>query len=156
MIIIALRVMQRISNINLLFDSAWILMLKDFEYVLKLQSISLMSPMNQPLGDVWTGLVLCFHVKRLWKRKCFIFCDHSALNHIQQTFEIWTVIWFHYNEDTWELWRVRSPENGLLFNTLSPRQSGRHFPDDIFTCISGMKIYEFWLRLHGFFPQGSN
>ena len=34
------------------------------------------------------------------------------------------------------------------FNTLRPRQDGRHFADDIFTCISSMIIAVFWLNFH--------
>ena len=36
----------------------------------------------------------------------------------------------------------------LTLNTLRPRQDGRHFPDDIFKCISWMKMFEFWLKSH--------
>ena len=41
-----------------------------------------------------------------------------------------------------------------LFNTLRPRQDGRHFPDDIFKCIFWMKMYEFPLKFHwSLFPK---
>ena len=36
----------------------------------------------------------------------------------------------------------------LLFDTLRSKQNGRYFPDDIFKCISLMKMYEFWSRFH--------
>ena len=41
-------------------------------------------------------------------------------------------------------------------NTSRPRQIGRHFPDNIFKCISWMKIYTFRLRFQWikFVPQG--
>ena len=35
-----------------------------------------------------------------------------------------------------------------MFNTLRPRQNGRHFADDIFNAFSGMKIYNFRLKFH--------
>ena len=38
--------------------------------------------------------------------------------------------------------------HGSRINTLRPRQSGRHFADDIFKCIFGMNMYEFRLRFH--------
>ena len=36
--------------------------------------------------------------------------------------------------------------HGSSINTLRPRQSGRHFADDIFKCILGMNMCEFRLR----------
>ena len=43
------------------------------------------------------------------------------------------------------LWSVLQP---CEVNTLGQRQNGHYFPDDIFKCISWMKIYEFLLRFH--------
>ena len=34
------------------------------------------------------------------------------------------------------------------FNTLRPRQNGRHFADDIFKCIFLTKMFEFQLKFH--------
>ena len=51
-------------------------------------------------------------------------------------------------------------ESGTLvhqFNTLRPRQDGRHFADDIFKCIFLMKMLEFRLLFHwSLFPRAIN
>ena len=40
------------------------------------------------------------------------------------------------------------------FNTLRQRQNGHHFPDNIFKCISWIKMYEFQSRFHySLFPR---
>ena len=41
--------------------------------------------------------------------------------------------------------RIQKPISYIFFNTLMPRQDGRHFPDDIFKCISLVKIMA-WRR----------
>ena len=43
-------------------------------------------------------------------------------------------------------WRSESAKFG--FNTLRPRQNGRHFADDIFKCIFLYEMYEFRLKFH--------
>ena len=37
---------------------------------------------------------------------------------------------------------------GIHFNTLRPRQDGRHFADNILRAFSSMNIVAFWLNLH--------
>ena len=41
-----------------------------------------------------------------------------------------------------------SHKTSLLSNILRPRQNVRHFPDEIFKCISWKKIYAFRLKFH--------
>ena len=51
-------------------------------------------------------------------------------------------------------YKITNVKTGLIrvvFNTLRPRQNGRHFADDILSAFSWMKMFEFSLK---FFPQG--
>ena len=81
------------------------------------------------------------------------------------TYHVWTRrgIWrsiFEHNkvrlvEKIWSHKRLCRPSITLIsspkrvcFNTLRPRQNGRHFADDILKCIFCMKMYEFRLKFH--------
>ena len=61
-----------------------------------------------------------------------------------QLFKIWISYYSHgFMRDT-------------VINTLRPWQYCLHFIDDIFKCISWMKMYEFWFRFHFSWLLGSN
>ena len=64
---------------------------------------------------------------------------------------------YRYNEFSWQTCFDHHVESFICicyFNTLRPRQNGRHFPDDIFKSIFLNKnISEFWFRFHwSWFP----
>ena len=62
------------------------------------------------------------------------------ISHVSQAWEMLTLYWNLFpmvhlsSRQHWFRWR-RTETKKALFNTLRPRQNGRHFPDDIFKCI---------------------
>ena len=59
-----------------------------------------------------------------------------------------------YSSNATDRWQYQHV--GLdLFNTLRPRQDGRHFPDDIFNCISLKEIVKISIKISlKFVPKG--
>ena len=51
-------------------------------------------------------------------------------------------------EYLWPLWSAQNTQLVCTFNTLKPRQHGRHFADDILKYISWTNVYEFCLWFH--------
>ena len=54
---------------------------------------------------------------------------------IVNCFLIWLRIKISHTTVLSVLWESHTWKGGLFFNTLRPRQNGRHFADDIFKCI---------------------
>ena len=55
------------------------------------------------------------------------------------------------HRSNWTQWHLKTS-----FNTLRPRQDGRHFPDDIFKCILLYENIWIWLKISmKFVPKGS-
>ena len=61
----------------------------------------------------------------------------SGSNFNEMKFKM-TISHYHCRRGTWKhcLWNAANWSRGRWVNTLRPRQNGRHFPDDIFKCIS--------------------
>ena len=62
------------------------------------------------------------------------YLDSSPNNDCQGDITFWLQIdWYHCLHN-WLVW-LYFVDSYFLFNSLRPRQNGRHFPDDIFKCI---------------------
>ena len=85
-----------------------------------------------------------FHLWQLFcwmvgRRQCIteggvIIVCHSMCDDNSYSSSLWLEFHIPEGRSLWPHWCVRKPQNSA-FNTLKPRQNGRHFPDDIFKCI---------------------
>ena len=77
--------------------------------------------------------------------------------YLRQWGTLWNLLWAHwpYYIRTWWLWWPGITARFPYFNTLRPRQNGRHFADDIFKCIFLNEIVSISIKISlKFVPKG--